>query len=158
MNKTLKVVHIVALSLFLGSIFSHILLGQLAESVSGIVVFSSLYHAKYMETLLLTSSGLLLMLITGAAMLVERKLKPFKLRWLSVKLVIVIMISVNGFFILTPIGKELDDFAASAVSLDLIDPHFWQLKKEETIYGVVNLLLILVTIAISISKPRFFRG
>ena len=66
MNKFLKIIHLLGLAAFVGSIFGHILLGNLGDPKADLAGFAVLMQAKSMNVILLTMPGLVPMLITGS--------------------------------------------------------------------------------------------
>ena len=52
MASILKIAHFLGLSVFLGSIPGHILLGRLADPAAGLQGFALLMHAKYITSAL----------------------------------------------------------------------------------------------------------
>lgn len=152
-DKTLKVVHLIALTLFFGSIPSHILLYVLAERATDLQSFATLMHAKYVCVTALTLPALLVTLVSGAPLMVRQQLTPNKARWMAAKLVLVALITLNGVFVLLPVARDLSLSAQTAARAENRPPELAQLERREALYGDANIAMILATIAISVFRP-----
>ena len=157
MNKSLKILHFDGLALFDGSIPGHILLGEIAVPETGMEAFAALIRSKYLSVAALTLPGLGLMVATGIPLMIRRKMTPNRLRWMTIKLVLVSLISINGVFLLLPTAWEMSNVAANAMGSGSLDESFWNLKSRESIFGAINLILILIVIGVTVSKPVFKR-
>lgn len=156
MDKTLKVAHFVGLALFLGSIPGHILLGRLADAAD-LHGFALLMHAKHVNVLALTLPGLFLSLLTGIALMLRRGMTPNKVRWMAVKLVLVALITLNGVFVLRPVGAEMAHSARAATKTGALPAAFAALEQRERVFGAANLAMILAVIGIAVFRPRWRR-
>ncbi len=157
MNKFLKIIHLLGLAAFVGSIFGHILLGNLSDPEADLAGFAVLVQAKYMNVLLLTMSGLILMLLTGIALMWRRGMTPKKLRWMGVKLVLVTLIALNGTFVLTPLSRDMATLAQDAVTTGHLPTAFYDLQTKEDVFGIANLAMILGVISLAVAKPALRR-
>jgi len=151
----LKVIHLLGLAIFVGSIFGHILLGHLGDPVTDIRGFSTLMQAKYMNVIVLTTLGLLLLVISGVMLVLGRAISPLKQRWMMVKILLVCLIAFNGIFILTPLSSSMAEIAQSMVSSGKFSESFMALKQREDLFGALNMLMILVVISLSVSRLPF---
>ncbi len=161
MMKSLKIFHFIGLAVFFGSIPAHILLGIMADQYAGTEAFASIYRIKYMNTLFLTTPGLVLMLVTGITMMLKGRMTPNQVRWMALKLPLVTLIALNGFFILTPAGKEIAEIAEASLKLQGaglqatgLPDAFHTVKTKEDIFGTLNLIMILIVVSTSVIKPR----
>jgi len=157
MNKFLKIAHLLGLAAFVGSIFGHILLRNLGDPKADLVGFAVLMQAKSMNVLLLTMSGLILMLLTGIALMWRRGMTPKKLRWLGMKLVLVALIALNGTFVLTPLSRNMATLAQDAVTTGHLPTIFYDLQRKEDAFGIANLAMILTVMSLAVAKPAFRR-
>ena len=124
MERILKVAHLVALALFLGSIPGHIVLGRLADPAADAEGFALLMHAT-----------------------------PDKVRWMAAKLALVALITVNGAFILTPLARDISGSAKAAVAAGTLPAGFADLTRRESAFGAANLAMVLAVIALAVARP-----
>lgn len=157
MNKFLKAGHLIGLAAFVGSIFGHILLGNLGDPEADLAGFAALMQAKHMNVLLLTTSGLVLLLLTGIPLMLRRGMSPAKVRWMGVKLALVALIALNGTLVLTPLSQEMAAMARSAVSSGSLPVAFFALQSKEDVFGAANLAMILAVIGLAIARPALRR-
>jgi uncharacterized membrane protein len=153
MSKFLKVGHFLGLAVFVGSIFGHILLGHLGDPSTDPAGFAALMQAKYMNVLVLTTSGLALLVLTGIPLMLRRGLTPKKARWMGTKLALVTLIALNGAFILTPLSRDMATAAQETVKAGALPPVYSQLKRREDLFGAGNLAMILGVIGLAVAKP-----
>ena len=158
MNKFLKIVHLLGLAMFVGSIFGHILLGSLSDPGADLAGFAVLMKAKYMNVLLLTMSGLILMLLTGIALMWRRGITPKRARWMAAKLVLVALIILNGTFVLTPLSRDMATLAQDAVTTGTVPVAFYDLQRKEDVFGTANLVIILAVMGLAAAKPALRRN
>ncbi len=147
---TLKLIHYLALSAFVGSIFAHILLGTFANSDLAGDTF--LLRIKAMITNVLIFGGLGFLAASGAGLIVVTgKLTALK-RWLKIKIVLVVLVIANTKFILAPAGAERARQASDALVGTPLLPNYSDLGFREDVFGAVNLALVLVIIVLSIRR------
>jgi hypothetical protein len=152
MKTALKVVHYAALSAFLGSIFTHILLGA-AFGGGDLAKVALVLQIKETITSLLIFSGLAIAVLSGAGLIAFAAWRPRIKPWLGVKLVLVGAVIANASLELGPIGAERARLAASAAAGGpALGETFRTLGAHESIFGAVNLLLVLLIIAISVRR------
>lgn len=153
MTKPLKILHLLGLALFLGSIPGHIVLGEIAGSGAGLAGFSSLLQAKHVMVLALTLPGLLLMLLTGAGLLLTSR-GLWRTRWMRVKLGLVVLVALNALLVLTPLGAQIAALAGEAAASGVVPPALAGLALRESLFGALNLVMILTIVALAVTKPR----
>lgn len=150
--KLLRGLHLIALCLFVGSIPSHIILGQLAQFAEDGDAFAVYHQAKYILTSGLTVSGIALTLLTGL-LLASSKRQLFRARWFRAKLAVILLIVINGAVILTPLAEQMKDLAAIAAQTGILSNDFHLAETRETIAGATNIGLILTVFYLVIFKP-----
>ncbi len=106
-----------------------------------------------MNVLLLTVPGLILMLLTGIALIWRRGMTPKRLRWMGVKLVLVALIALNGTFVLTPLSRDMATLAQEAVTTGHLPVAFYDLQRKEDVFGIANLAMILAVMSLAVAKP-----
>lgn len=154
MDKTLKVAHLVALALFVGSVPAHILLFALAERSQDAQGFALLMNAKYMCVQVLTLPALFLTLATGVALMVRQDLTPVRARSMAAKLALVALIALNGLFVLRPTARDLSALADNAIGTGSRTNEIAELERREGLYGNLNLAMILAVFVISVFRPQ----
>lgn len=156
MRKTTRMIHLLALCLFVGSIPAHIFVGRLAGPAQGTEAFAVYLTAKQSLTTGLTFTGLVLTLITGALLAASSK-GVFRQRWLRLKLILTPLIVINGALILSPLGERMKDMAVAAAAGPL-PAEFHAAVTREAVAGAINLLLILAIVALSVFRPKLGAG
>ena len=154
MNKLLKIIHLLGLALFLGSIFGHILLGNLADPSTEPAGFAALMQAKHMNVLTLTMPGLMIILLSGIALMLRFRMTPKRFSWMAVKLVLVVLVALNGVLFLAPISRDMAMLAQDAMAVGSLSPQFYLLQQKEELFGIANLLMILAVVYLSVAKPK----
>lgn len=150
MASTLKIAHLLGMTLFLGSIFGHVFLAAMAGNVSDPGAQAALINAKHVSTNVMTLPGLAIAGLTGLALAWRKGLagRP----WLRIKVVLVMAAALNGALFLAPLGARLAALAAAGGGSEMA-----ALGQRESVLGAVNLALILAVIVIAVVKPRFGR-
>ena len=155
--KLLKAVHLVALALFLGSVFGHIVQGMVpgGDAVPATILF--VRQSIDVATRYLTMPGLALLLATGILMSVIRNGGFGTHRWLTAHQVLGVIVVVIGMAVLVPTGRELLASAQGLVDGALSLADHATLAHRESIFGAVNVLLALLALAVVIAKPTLLR-
>jgi hypothetical protein len=156
MTKTLKTAHLVGLTLFLGSIPAHIVLGRLAMAHADVAAAVALLEAKHAATLVLTLPGLALSVATGLALLLANR-GLLRTAWLRAKLVLVALVALNGALVLTPVGAAMAERASHAGSMDELRAALAPLAARESAFGAANLAMALAAVALAVARPRLRR-
>lgn len=152
--RLLKILHLIGLSLFLGSIFGHIVasvLGGASQAGNEAAFLASRVHITA-ATRYLTMPGLLLTLATGVGMW----LQSWSLKrdvWLRVHMFAAVLIALLAFFVIVPAGVEMLRLAQQGVA-----EHAGQIKaahKVENMVGATNILLAVLATALGVVKPKW---
>ena len=150
MRYFLKTLHLISLSIFLGSITTFIFIGE-AIPTGDIVALQTSRDLVASGTTFLTLPAFFVTGLTGILM----SKKP-KSRWLWAKLIGFILLAVNFIAFIYPAIEAsvfyLGDPAFGSSSVEYISA-----MQREAIFGGVNLILILSLIAIAAIKPSFKR-
>jgi len=153
MQKVLKFLHLTAVSVFVGSIPGHILLGVAAGRAADPAIALVWYQAKHLLTAGLTGSALLAAMATGAVVLLRRR-RLLHARWLQLKLLLVLLIAANGLLVLTPISAELATLAAQAAEGQATMTAVAALKARESIAGAANIAMLALVLALAVFRPQ----
>ncbi|HYD32836.1 MAG TPA: DUF2269 family protein [Azospirillaceae bacterium] len=153
MRAMLRLLHLIGLAAFLGSILVHILLGEVVDPAHDLAGYALAMKIKYLATLILTLPGLALMILTGTVMAWRQRLTLLTAKWLGAKLVLVILIALNGAAVLTPLGAETARLAAEGVLSGALPATFTEVKQKEDIAGALNLLMIVAVSTLALVRP-----
>lgn len=148
----LLVLHLLGLTMFLGSILGSIVLslGAPATGDPHAVVFA--WHAIGAANTFLTVPGLLLMVASGLLLIPTQGRSPRHERWLALKILAVLAIIVVAATLIEPseeqlrqLSTALPDLGARAVFMDA--------AIRQQIYGVINLALVVLASVLGVFKP-----
>ena len=155
--KLAKTIHLVALALFLGSVFGHIIQGMVpgGDTVPPTILF--VRQSIDVATRYLTIPGLVVLLATGIVMSLIRRGGFGAHRWLTAHQVLGVSVVVIGMAVLVPTGRELLASAQGLVDGALSLADHAALARRESIFGAVNVLLALLALAVVIAKPTLRR-
>lgn len=154
MKRILRIVHLVALAVFLGSIFGHIVLGRLAEADPAAAL--PLLGAKLAMIHALTLPGLGALVLSGAVLAFTTRPAQGMRRWLAAKFALVIAVGANGALMLTPIAERQVELAGGAGGM--LSPEFAALVLRESVAGGFNLLVIAAIMALAVLRPALRGG
>jgi hypothetical protein len=152
-----KVLHLLGLALFLGSIFGHIVSSALGGEVGGTLAFQMARAHIAFATSVLTMPGLYLSLLSGVAMVLAGRLSPLRERWLFLHGGLAIAILLLALCIIQPAVAQVllgaQELVRGAGSLQAVT----SAKHIEDAVGGANVVLALVAIGVAVWKPRFGR-
>jgi hypothetical protein len=151
MIPTLKLLHLLALVLFLGSIPGHVLLGRLATGATAPGEAALLLGAKHLSALALTLPGLALTVASGALLLAIRR-ELLGRAWMRMKLGLVALVAANGVLLLTPTGESLARLAEAAAG-GALPAEAGALAAREGMLGAANLAMVLAILALAVARP-----
>ncbi len=147
----LKLVHYLAVSAFVGSVFGHVLLGA-AFSAADMGSYRAILQAKAAMTDVLILGGMAVGVLSGLGLVLvgggKRLLRP----WLLVKLAAVALITANALLVLRPLGLEKVDLASGSIGGAQVLDALSAAGMRESIFGAVNLALVLVVITLSVAR------
>lgn len=150
MTRFLKVVHILGLAVFVGSILGHIALAQMAAP--GEAAYGWAQTAKHDSTLRLTLPGMAVAGLSGLLLTIRRR--AILRRWLQVKVGLFALVALNGALILSPLGAELAAQAGQGAPAETL----LALSGREALFGAVNLSLIVLIVVLAVARPRLGQG
>ncbi len=154
MYKSVKVLHVIGVIMFFGSILGHAIAGVVSAATNNTQVLYTVREVIQAETYFLTIPGFILFTITGITMLFVGKLPIKKLRWLAVHVCLGILVILNAVFILLPAGAEILDASQNMVMGAGSMEYFHQLKNREAIFGALNIFLCLILVSLAVVKPK----
>jgi len=152
MRTFLLAAHLVGLAAFLGAIFAQIALGVGFPPDVGATAFAGALAAATYLTGTLVYAGLIVLLATGAGLLLTRT-QYAQQGWMIAKLALVLVVAVNAVLVVGPTGAELSEMAAGAAAAgEPLPAEFLVLRGREDVLGLVNLLCVLAIIVLSLRK------
>lgn len=155
MQKVLKALHLLGAIMFFGSILGHVTVGLIPAAQDDAQVAVVARQAIAVATSHLTVPGLVLVILTGMAMVAFGKLPILRLRWLSLHATIALLIALNAAFVLYPVGQELLEGTSLAAKGAMPLEQLHSMEQREAAFGAANLLLCLVTLFVAVMKPPF---
>lgn len=154
MDKLIKALHVLGVILFFGSILGHAIAG-LAESVhDGPVTERLVRQVIDVATWYLTVPGLVLLTLTGIAMIVMRRASLLKMRWTFLHVFIAVLILLNATFVLLPTGQAILTIADGLAAGTGTNAGLQILEGREAMFGAINILLCLTAVFVGVIKPR----
>jgi hypothetical protein len=155
MYRLLKILHLLGLTLFLGSIFGHIVASVLGGEGGSPAFLFARQHVSA-ATWALTMPGLGLAIATGIGMVLVGRISPLRARWLAVHALLATLVLLNAGLLVVPAGVELLH-GATALHEDSAGTETARLvsaKFTEDIAGAVNVMLALGIIILGVWKPK----
>lgn len=154
MYKFFKILHVIGVAMFLGSIFAHIATGRVPGAADNSPAMLFARQAIELATRFVTVPGLALAIVSGALMIASASRGFLKQRWLLLHLAAVAAIGAITVTVMIPVGQELVA-AAKAVAAGAMTPDaFAASAMREHLFGAVNILLALAAIVLGVTKPR----
>ncbi|MBI5643807.1 MAG: hypothetical protein HY954_10080 [Deltaproteobacteria bacterium] len=152
MNRYFKILHFAGMIMFLGSIFTYIVISSLAgkEGLAELVFAREIIKTG---TNFLTIPGLWLTIISGIVM-AGTKYSLFGHRWLYIKLFLSLLIVLNTYFIIGPaingaLAASKDSLAANEIS-----EAFHAAYMRESVAGAFNVIFAVIAIIAGIWKLK----
>lgn len=153
MRTVLRLAHLGAVAVFLGSIPAHLVLGAVADPAAGWARFATLHEAKHLLTAGLTLAALAATALSGGLLLLARP-ELRRRRWLRAKLLLVMLVALNGGLVLTPAAAEMAGLAAAAAERGVLAPRFAELEARERLAGPINLVALGLILVLAVTRPR----
>jgi hypothetical protein len=151
MRKSFKAVHILGLSLFLGSIGVYIALTT-QHLAPGTPAFAELRHQILVGTQCITLPGLLTTIASGLGLLwVNRHQMQ---RWQIAKTLVGCLLLLNTWLLVAPAIRSAADLSATAVFSQGSPGELASALRIETVAGAANVLLACLSILLAVFRPR----
>ncbi|MBN8873867.1 MAG: DUF2269 family protein [Rhodospirillales bacterium] len=153
MYRFLKTLHLLGLTLFLGSVFGHIVASRVGGAI-GDAAFLTARADIEASTSLLTLPGLGLALLSGIALI---WLAPARRAWMGLHAGLATVIALLTLLVIAPAGRRvLSATTALAQGQGTIDAVHAALTTEH-LAGAVNVVLALAVLALGVCKPALRR-
>lgn len=152
MYKLFKLIHIVGLAMFAGSIATYVIVSSIIEGADLIeIAFGRTIITT--ATQLITMSGLWVVVITGLAMVILGGLSRKRFIWF--KFVMGLVVILNAYLFVLPSADLATLIANQSVQAGELLPDYMGAYMDESIFGGVNLLLALSASAIAVWKVGY---
>ncbi len=157
MFKLLKLLHLVGVAAFVGSVFGHIVSGLTVPwSDDAMAVLTA--RAGILDiTNTVTLPGLAVAVATGFAMMALKRIDPRRAPWLAVHAGLGLLIVANALLLVVPAGRVMAAEAAKLGGTAFDALAYLDALKVEAIAGGVNLLMAVIAMALAIAKPAWRR-
>ena len=153
MKNATKILHLLGFVMFLGGILGTIVMNIVAGNSADPVLINDQRQFVSAMTLRLTVPGMWITILSGLLMVWLRKYNLFKLRWLTIKAALALVILLNGTFILAPFVSKVTALAAQSAAQGILDANYFTLKASEDMFGAINILFILTPAIVALVKP-----
>jgi hypothetical protein len=149
MIRLLKLAHFGGLVIFLGSIFTFIVISALIKDAS---LENIAFGRKIISTgtNFLTLPGMWVLAITGVWM--GYKLYGLKQRFFQIKLMLITLIVINAYFFVVPTVTSATELACHSLAQGQFLPSYNTAYTQESIFGAVNVLLTVAAAVIGVWK------
>ncbi len=147
MFRGLKLAHFAGLVLFLGSIFTFIVVSSLTKgaSLENLVFGRQIISAG---TVSLTLPGMWLVAITGVLMAYRQY--GFSVRFSQLKLLLTALIILNAYFFILPAEKAATGLARQSLAQGLLSPEYEAAYIRESIFGAANVVFIIAAAVVGV--------
>ncbi len=149
MTRLLKLVHLLALVRFLGSVLTYIVISSLTQGADvGTVVFGRRIIAT--GTRVLTLPGVWLLAVTGVWMGLRGG--GLRQRFFQIKAVLVVLVLANTYLFILPAEQAATDIATASLAQGTLSPAYADASLKESVCGGVNILLALAAAVVGVWK------
>lgn len=155
MRSVLKFLHLLGLTLFLGSIFGHIIVSVMGGGPDSPFFLFARQNVT-MATQALTMPGLVLAIVSGLGMVMISRLSPLRVKWLALHGGLALVVAIIAVAAILPAGHDMlrEATALRDGSHDASAARILAAKSVEDIAGGINVLLTLTIAAIGVWKPK----
>lgn len=149
MFHVLKLLHFGGLVIFLGSILTFIVISALIENAS---LENLVFGRKIISTgtAVLTVPGIWTLAITGIWMGYSRY--GLKCRFFQLKLLIIVLMLLNTYFIILPSVSSATDLAIQSLAQGQLLPQYKSAYMKESVFGALNVLFTISAAVIGVWK------
>jgi uncharacterized membrane protein len=137
-HRVLKISHFAGLVIFLGSIFTFIVVSTLTQGASlENIAFARVIISK--GTNALTLPGMWLLAVTGIFLGYKRY--GLNNRFFQLKMLFIVLIILNAHFLIVPAADSASEIASRSVQAGQLLAEYSAAYMRETIFGAANILL-----------------
>jgi hypothetical protein len=147
MSRVLKLVHLGGFVISLGSIFTFIVISAVMEGAS---LENIAFGRKIISTgtNVLALPGIWVLAVTGVWM--GYKCHGLKQRFFQLKLLIVILVLINGYFFVIPLVTSATELATQSLAHGQLLPTYKSMYVQESIVGTLNIILIIAAAVVGV--------
>ncbi len=154
MRNLIKFFHEIGAIMYVGGIFSHIVIGILfADSDPDVVV--TVYTYKLQSAYILILSGLGIKILTDFILWFVYCERAW---WMRVKLACTAFLTINAFVFLVPMMPELLELAQASVPMGELSQAFHDLEGREKLIGMSNVIPLILEMVMGAFKPAISRN
>ena len=156
MSQLFRVIHIVGVAMFFGSILAHVAAGLIPGAADNPPAMIVARQAIALANWYVSVPGLVITIVSGALMAATAAY--LKRRTLGLHIAAVVVIVVIAAAVLIPAALQLEA-AAKAVGAGTMTPEvFAGALRREYAFGAVNILLALAAIVLGAALPALRKG
>lgn len=150
-TRLLYLISSIGFILFLGSLFSFIILNFISEEPT---VTSTYWQRLFVEkmTYTITISGLILIVIGTLGYL--KKDRPFSTIWAFAALILLVLLVLNTVFFVVPTVNVVNNLALQQLHSNVFLDEYTVLKTKEDIFGAINILITIGLLFIIIFQSK----
>ncbi|MDC8756437.1 DUF2269 family protein [Janthinobacterium fluminis] len=104
-------------------------------------------------TAALTVPGMCLLLAATCLLALTSRQRLLEQRWLIAKLVLLVLIVLNGSFVLAPLVGQVTELAVQSAAQGQLLPAYPPLKSREDMFGIANFLMLAAALLLAVYKP-----
>jgi uncharacterized membrane protein len=150
-SKGIRFLHLLGLTLFLGSILASTVLSLSAPATGDPQKVYFAWRAIGHIESTLTTPGLMLSVLTGIGLWIVDMRNPLKEPWLAFKLVLTVAILGNALILIVPREEQLRE--ATAV-IPYVTGTVADMARRLGIFGALNVAMALIAALLGVFKPR----
>jgi len=139
--------------MFLGSILGSIVLSLGAPATGDPQTVVIAWRAVEDANTFLTVPGMLVVGVSGLALMLVQGRRPWQERWVGLKLLLMIAIVANATLLILPAEDQLRHLATALPASEARES-FMNAALKQQIYGAANLALITLAAVLGVVKPR----
>lgn len=147
MSRVLKLIHLGGFVVSLGSIFTFIVISAVMEGASlGDIAFGRTIIST--GTSVLALPGMWVLAVSGVWMGYKRY--GLKQRFFQLKLLLVILVMINGYFFVIPLVTLATELAVQSLAQGQLLPAYKSLYMQESTVGTLNIVLIIAAAVVGV--------
>jgi Predicted integral membrane protein (DUF2269) len=152
MIRALRLVHILSIVGFLGSIMAYVVISEKLKTTKDLthIYLITSYINFAVRSFTIPMMGL--SILAGFWLAIQKGYKIFSERWIIIKMAFVMTIVVNAVGMIVPLRDKKEVFALESLQKGVLSEEFVSTQRIEDIFGVTNICLILITVGLTIYK------
>jgi hypothetical protein len=139
MTRVLYFTFSIGFILFLGSLFSFIVINLTGEEPTVSSIYWQRLFVKKMISVM-TVPGLALIVISDVFLCLKKDC-PFSKRWMLIAQIIIALLVINSAFFIIPTAYTVNEISLQQLNTGVFFDEYARLKSKEDIVGAVNFLM-----------------